>query len=209
MNLKKKIEDSKKDTIWHIGNQTLYDLCIKYPSHNKEKEITAKIWLIGRAYAASIERRQEKKDINDDFYGKKVVPKIQNSNIDELISTLKSEDLKSILELHNRLTGLFYKITGEGKRSLASKYLHFHLPNIYYIYDSRVAKSLGNLSNEMNMEKLEYPEYLDDYDKVYSNFFYKCKAVADKILIDYKINLTPRQFDNLLISIANENLRSK
>jgi len=39
--------------------------------------------LIGRAYAASIERRREKISINDDFYAMVVVPEIKKSNIDK------------------------------------------------------------------------------------------------------------------------------
>src|SRR5437762_51878 len=41
---------------WRLGNQALYDLCRKYPRHVDDAEIIAKVWLIGRTYAASIER---------------------------------------------------------------------------------------------------------------------------------------------------------
>jgi len=39
---------------WDLGNKTLYGLCKDYPGHRDEREIIAKIWLIGRAYSASI-----------------------------------------------------------------------------------------------------------------------------------------------------------
>lgn len=41
---------------WHIGDEVLYDMCRKYPAHDREDVIAAKAWLIGRAYAAAIER---------------------------------------------------------------------------------------------------------------------------------------------------------
>src|SRR3989339_652424 len=57
-----------KNDQWMLGNNILYKMCLDYPLHNNPEEICAKIWLIGRSYAASIERRTIKKHINDDFY---------------------------------------------------------------------------------------------------------------------------------------------
>ena len=65
-----------KDEPWCIGNQVLYDLCRRYPYHTVNAEILAKIWLIGRAYSASIERGRGKAPgaewPNDRFYTKAV-----------------------------------------------------------------------------------------------------------------------------------------
>ena len=47
----------KKNRVWDLGNKVLYDLCSSYPYHKTDEEIIAKIWLIGRSYAAAIERR--------------------------------------------------------------------------------------------------------------------------------------------------------
>lgn len=44
---------------WSFGNQILYDMCLKNPSHTNENVIIGKIWLIGRSYAAAIERIKE------------------------------------------------------------------------------------------------------------------------------------------------------
>lgn len=49
-----------QDDSWCIGNQVLYDLCRRYPRHAVDAEIVAKVWLIGRAYSASIERGRGK-----------------------------------------------------------------------------------------------------------------------------------------------------
>ena len=53
---------------WSFGNQILYDMCLKNPSHTNENVIIGKIWLIGRSYAAAIERIKEKSVPSDDFY---------------------------------------------------------------------------------------------------------------------------------------------
>lgn len=44
-------------TPWDLGNQVLYDVCRQNPDHTDEQAIIAKILLIGRTYAAAIERR--------------------------------------------------------------------------------------------------------------------------------------------------------
>ena len=112
----------------------LYQLCRDYPDHKSPEVITAKVWLIGRSYAAAIERGRTMEEDGDSFYESKVVPKIQASSIDEQIHTVKQfseitrESIPTILMTHKYLTDLFAEISGKDKRSLASKYLHFHCP---------------------------------------------------------------------------------
>jgi len=45
------------ETAWDFGNQVLYDMCRANPQHKEDRIIIGKIWLIGRSYAAAIERR--------------------------------------------------------------------------------------------------------------------------------------------------------
>lgn len=95
MILKKQVDDADRGNDWDLGNQVLYDLCEKYPHHTSKAEIVAKIWLIGRSYAAAIERRKEAVDskfMGDDFYIEKVAPDILKSNIDEWLDSLKDFD---------------------------------------------------------------------------------------------------------------------
>ena len=47
------------------------------------------------------------------------------------------ESFENSSEAHARTTELFTKIRGLEKRSLASKYLHFHVPGLFFIYDAR------------------------------------------------------------------------
>jgi hypothetical protein len=77
-------------------------------------QIVAKVWLIGRAYAAAIERRKERTLFSGDaFYIDHVGPKIKASGIDGWLSRLEglhsptAESLPDILRCHARLTKLF------------------------------------------------------------------------------------------------------
>ena len=63
------------------------------------------------------------------------------SELDDRITRLQEstghivDDVEEILSMHKFLTDTFGKMTGLKKRSLASKYLHFHCPEKFFIYD--------------------------------------------------------------------------
>lgn len=152
---KKLLDSATRQSEWDVGNKVLYDLCEQYPNHKINSEIIAKVWLIGRAYAAAIERRRQNSNDafeGDDFYTEKVAPEIRKSKIDEWFSLLHGIDhvnennINQVLLVHLRITELFRKISGLEKRSLASKYLHFHFPNLFFIYDSRAVTAVSHLS---------------------------------------------------------------
>jgi serine/threonine protein kinase len=207
-NLLSKIKNLKNDS-WALGNSVLYKLCKDHPYHKIDKEIAAKILIIGRTYAASIERRKNKGNIiNDDFYLKVVIPQIKQSGIDEWIQSCKSKGTKdTYLSIHKKTTNLFQRISGSNKRSLASKYLHFHLPNMFFIYDSRSSKGISLLFKEMNIERIKREIDNNLFDKSYASFYNKCLKAQNEIRMKYNILLNCRQLDTLLINIANENLR--
>jgi hypothetical protein len=54
---------SDEDDKWKFGNDILYQLCHDQPKHNDDSVIIAKIWLIGRSYAAAFERRKDRKSV--------------------------------------------------------------------------------------------------------------------------------------------------
>ncbi|MCI0640696.1 MAG: hypothetical protein L0Y72_16605 [Gemmataceae bacterium] len=64
----KNIAAAQKPWVWDLGNAALYDLCQEHPGHKKRDEIIAKIWLIGRSYSASIERRRHVYPSDGEFY---------------------------------------------------------------------------------------------------------------------------------------------
>ncbi len=206
-NGKKKIEITKdiidfalNPSIWELGNDVLYSLCRKYPRHDRANAIVAKIWLIGRAYAASIERRKNKNNISSDyFYENNVVKEIQGSQIDEWLD--KAKDLSGAISVHKQLMDIFYSITNLSKRSLASKYLHFHKPDLFYIYDSRASTAIKKVCPDIkNIEQVK----VEKADEEYLNYCRRCLWLKGHIQKIYKKELTPRQIDNILLQIAQQ-----
>ena len=202
--LRNAVDEAKKEDPWDLGNNVLYDLCEKEREHKKEGAIFAKIWLIGRAYAAAIERRrtkEENKEDNHEYY-KKAIKQIKESEIDKWIldlSRIKGSNescYTEIIETHQKVLKLFHDISGSNKRSLASKYLHFHLPERFYIYDSRAESAMKKFTPIL--EKKSRPS-VKDSDPPYYKFVGHCldlQAFIEKNIENAP--LTPRQIDRIL-----------
>ena len=195
---------------WDLSNQILYDLCSNHFYHKNDDAILAKTFIIGRTYAVALERRKNKvaSDISDDFYTTDVLNAFKNYDIDkdlsELSSIILSEDsILAILQTHYKLQVQLRKITEMEKRSFCSKYLHFHLPNLFYIYDSRAETAIRNFEKKVDKNLTQYLNH-QDIDKTYATFFLKCFALKQKLDRENELNVTPRQIDNLLIEIANK-----
>jgi len=191
---------------WDLGNMVLYDLCKKYPKHESDEAIIAKIWLIGRSYAAAIERRKIVQASSDDFYKKTVAKSIKESKIDHWLANLPEhivnpwEQLDTVIMAHKKLMDLFKRITGLEKRALASKYLHFHRPDVFFIYDSRARQAISKIAPSIN----QIPEIkCKESDKEYLFFVRKCLWLKDDIFKRFGIALTPRQIDKILLSVTD------
>lgn len=195
-------------TPWDLGNKVLYDLCHENPTHVETSAVIAKVWLIGRSYAAAIERRRNKNDDNDDFYVQTVAPSIVQSGIDTWIQAAgtfaapSKDSLSTILATHSQVTTLFSEISGLEKRSLASKYLHFHKPNLFYIYDTRAVESLRKLSNVVGRATRITAGTRSDNE--YRKFAQKCLVLQEHIKESFNVALTPREIDKLLLYIHAE-----
>ena len=204
MNTKELLNLTSRGTIWNLGNEMLYRLCRDYPDHKSAEVITAKVWLIGRSYAAAIERGRTTEEDGDSFYESRVVPKIQASHLDEHLdkvrqfSEISSESIPMILKTHKYLTDLFAKISGKDKRSLASKYLHFHCPALFFLYDSRAVRG----------SRVLYPRFRSELptekvDHEYAKFFLRLVRLRDEIQIKEDRLLSTREIDNILINIES------
>lgn len=210
MSLKVDVKTLKKSIArnsdnWVFANKVLYDLCAEYPMHEDKHCIVAKIWLIGRSYAAAIERRKNKDEISsDDFYYDVVAPEILKigSDLDKRIKKIKTfscidiNNLSYILETHNILMTLFCNLTKLEKRSLASKYLHFHCPNAFYIFDSRANTAIKKY---IKKDK-ETPVIKEaDFDEEYKEFSLRMLELQNAITVVTGIIPTPRKLDSLLL----------
>ena len=190
------------DSAWDLGNQALYDLCRKHPGHRHENEVLAKVWLIGRSYAASIERRRDGRDtMGDDFYRGVVAPQIRRSGIDrwfQALSGLRIPSADDVVPAHARVTRLFTEISGLEKRSLASKYLHFHFPRAAYIYDERATRAIRLVTPAQHLRSLPY----NPCDEAYARFFLRCEVFRNQLEQLLGRRVTPREMDKVLLAIA-------
>lgn len=202
------IQNGLVSTQWDFGNEVLYNLCKENFQHREEDKIIAKVWLIGRSYAAAIERRRNKAGINDDFYTEVVAPAFKNSKLDSYLNDLKqceeitNENIERILLTHNYLMQVIKEITDLEKRSLCSKYLHFHLPNLFYIYDSRVLEVIRQYVSRPPRD-MKHIYNSPDVDTEYAKFFLKSFELRNSIENMFGLKLSPREVDKVLIVKAN------
>jgi len=202
---RKEIENILKNDEWDFGNNLLYDLCSKYPLHNKKEIVIAKILFIGRIYAAAIERRKNKNEDSDTYYIKKVAPTLIKSRLDHKLNSLNKlrgiteKNVPQILETHYYLSKLFYQISGLNKRSLSSKYLHFHKPNLFFIYDSRAVKALGKLLPRYKLNEDMKTLLTKNVDKDYVKFCLKSLVLKSKFEQSLGREISLREYDKILI----------
>jgi len=193
-------------SLWDLGNQVLYSLCEHHPKHDRGDAIIAKVWLIGRSYAAAIERRKNAKDSSDDFYETTVVGKIRKSALDEWLSWLPDRmtdpwrELGQVVAVHKRLMDLFTDMTGLEKRALASKYLHFHRPDLFFIYDSRAKRAVGKATP--SIRKIARIE-ANPADHQYLTLVRRCQWIRDDVAQRFNTLLTTRQVDKILLRITD------
>jgi hypothetical protein len=188
---------------WDFTNRLLYELCREHPLHDDDAIIAAKVLLIGLAYSASIERRRNKGggETSEHFYIKTVAPKIRRSGIDAWIDEARQAPpgtpgtLRIVIEVHSETTKLFLKISGLEKRSLASKYLHFHLPEHFYMFDSRAQEAIRAFSDILPRAS----RWDGAADAEYRKFAEKCLRLTDYCEERFGLRPLPRQLDNLLL----------
>jgi hypothetical protein len=141
-----------------------------------------------------------------------VVETIKKSSIDSWLNDLPSKiidpwkDLGAIVSTHNKLLQLFSTITGLEKRSLASKYLHFHRPDLFYIYDSRAKQAIMKVAPRITSIR---EVSVDEADPEYHSFCRRCQWLQDDIEKQFKENLTPRQIDKILLRITEASRQGK
>ena len=187
-----------KVNIWNWGNRILYKMCEDNPNHEDPNKVIGKVLLIGRAYAAAVERRTVNliNINNDSFYRQFVFQAFDQIQIDNLLGGLPNDPgAPEALELHSTLMAAINEITGNDKRSFVSKYLHFHKPDCFYIYDARVVKAIKRI-------EMPYWHNVHDgngYDTYYFRFVSRCNALREHIRGMTEYNPSPREIDNLLL----------
>lgn len=209
-----KMKNAILENEWDFGNNILYKLCSDYPCHNRKEVVIAKLLFIGRIYAAALERRRNKKESGDNFYIKKAAPVIVKSLLDRKLSQIgividvKNRNVLDVLRVHKYLVDLFHEISGLEKRSLGSKYLHFHKPDLFFIYDSRAVNALSKIKAYVPKDyKLLSKSH--DIDEQYAKYCLKSLIVKKDIERKIGKTITIRQFDKILMRIAEDIGRNK
>jgi len=222
MDLSKRIENAMKETEWDFGNKILYKMCKDFPEHKTSNQIVAKVWLIGRAYAASVERQKANKMSNDDYYKKFVAVNLKESEIDNKLLSLKGitkitdDNLPTILSLHFDLINILKDVPKnndkQNRRSFASKYLHFHLPKLFFIYDSIASTALncykkidtGLFDNSTLSKTLQDVSTNENLDKEYAAFFLDCYLLKNHVNKKFNKKFTCRHLDNMLLFYSED-----
>ncbi len=187
------------DFYGNFGNSILYRMCAENPKHTDADVVHGKLWLIGRSYAASIERKAK-----TGFKVKHAAMNLVASEIDEKINEIAcigrvdEYNIEKILHAHRYLIERFKNLTDLENRSLASKYLHFHARNAVFIYDSVVTRRLGQELKLHGSHRIDFPR---GYDDMYAAFACRCLHYRDHILEpSLKKEVTPREMDKHLYS---------
>ncbi len=133
---RKAYEISQEQWPFDCGMDALYAMCRSTPEHTDIKKTVSKLWLIGRSYAAALERRSDVEKYADDPYHPTAQKLKDRGFVDVILNDVRrakpytETHLDLVAELVARLTRVFEETTGLRKVSLATKYLHFHEPTI-------------------------------------------------------------------------------
>ena len=107
-----------------------------------------------------------------------------------------ANDEESAFKVYTLLLKFVLKETGQYKRSFVSKYLHFHKPDYFKIYDSYTRKASRVLSNA------KYVGKTDGIDPDYADFCAKENDIRKYIKERFDIELNNRDLDTLLVRIG-------
>jgi hypothetical protein len=105
-----------------------------------------------------------------------------------------SRRLSAALEVHGALMRIWKKAGAEGKRSLASKYLHFHRPDIFPLFDQRAAVGIRRVTprgKRSGKLAAKHP------DAKYKAFCERCLWLLETIEKRFGTRLSLRQYDHL------------
>lgn len=200
-----RIESAIQSSPWALCDDTLYALCQEHPDHRKADEILAKVFMIGRVYAASLERRKNADLAGANFFEDIVVPIIQNSEIDSWFASLRAlpspslseQRVDAVLRVHDEVTRLFARISGQQNRSLAARYLHCHFPGLFYLFDLRSSAALRRYISKRSFDS-SMQTRREFADPQYERFYLDCEALNSAIGAVLGRTLSPQELDKVL-----------
>lgn len=137
---------TKEDESVSLGNKLLYDFCEQYELDNSVNALVAKLWIIGRSYAASPERRRYKtegiskeKGKGTDLFFSKLAEYIINSN-----------EYEDIVKQVNAIKTDTYKYDKKEDATLLAKTIH-----LVVCFNRMLKKSIIHFDNKDESLEIE------------------------------------------------------
>lgn len=183
------IAEAIDETLHDPKSRALYELCFLHRQHFQDDIVADKMRLIARLYA-------ERGMAIQGFSPEAAAHRLGRSGIDRLFSTLATaEQLDSavLLETHKRVMDVFSGLNEDDARSLASKYLHYHFPELFFIQDARVE----NAAYQLGEGACGFLA-LAEFDPGYGRFYACCRKLVEHLLPVAGRRLTPRELDQVL-----------
>lgn len=170
-------------------SRALYDLCFIQRDHLRDEVVSDKLRMMMRLYA-------EQGLLPGGFSLEAASHALRRSCVDcwfSAVATAECLDTPLILALHKRVMNLFPELQDTEARALASRYLHFHFPELFFIHDSRVeAVALVLTRGEGGFLAM------DEYDPVYGRYFASCLRLTALLEPLVGRRPSPRELDRVL-----------
>ncbi len=209
---KSDLDDYKKSQterlrVYSKTDDVLYGMCKRWPNHKDLGIVQAKVRIIGRVYAAGLERQGKKDKLRGIYetiagilHKKRPWIDLEIKGLNKF-KTLAKPSYGRILSLHGNMVKILRDETRTklNFRSFVSKYLHFHAP-IVPLFDSRASSTINRSDwypwRDTN-ESIRIPKK-KEYDPAYYRFFMQF-VVYFSDLQEQKLDPSVRSADWYLI----------
>lgn len=99
--------------------------------------------------------------------------------------------------MHQRFNSLLRHLTHRERPSFASKYLHFHKPEVFFIFDSRADEGIRE---KFGGRRFRLPDACVEANEKYASFVLRCIEYRDIKAVETNGSpMTPRELDQELL----------
>jgi len=150
-----------RETAGGVANLALYQLCEAHPDHSDVGATEAKLSLIGKHYSASPKRGVgHAADGDETGFFERLARRLKISDLDARLDVVRAAgrvdqaSVRTVADAHARMVDEVTSFIDDdwnggrtsrrarGRTSFCSKYLHFHVPEAFFIYDSVIKRRL-------------------------------------------------------------------
>jgi hypothetical protein len=183
------ITDALAESILEPRMRALYELCFMHRHHFRDDIVADKLRMLVRLCA-------ERGIMMRDFSPEYVAHRLGRAEVDRWfggLATAEKLDVALLLEVHKHMMRVLDDLSEPEARSLASKYLHFHFPELFFVFDSRVEAAAMTLG-EGECGYLA----LTEHDPIYGRFYACARKMVEKMTPLVGRRLSPRELDRVL-----------